>query len=112
MSHVRRRVARSTGGGVKTTTFAVLLTTIVHTLRERSIVTLIDREIPLEIIRKSLTIVILSIMWIILGVVALCALEPFKTEQIAFEVVSAFGTVGFRRVSPRNCPVSANCSSY
>ncbi len=97
----------STGGGVKTTTFAVIISTIVHTIRERPVVTLIDREIPLEIIRKSLTIMILALTWILAVTTVMGAIEPFKAEQIAFEVVSAFGTVGLSTgITAQLSPVS------
>lgn len=97
----------STGGGIKTTTFSVVASTVLHTLRERPVVTVIDREVPLEIIRKAMTIFILALTWILFSTIIISYFESFSAERIAFEVVSAFGTVGLSTgITPQLSTVS------
>jgi trk system potassium uptake protein TrkH len=85
----------STGGGIKTTTFAVLAATVGSGLKRRANVELYWRTIPAEVVQKALSVLVVSIA-IVLTFGAL--LLYFEREQrfggILFETVSAFGTVG------------------
>jgi trk system potassium uptake protein TrkH len=84
----------STGGGIKTTTLAVLLAALRSTVKPQEPVRLFDREIPEDVVFRSLAIVVISVLLVACGLFALllCESQPFLT--LAFEVVSAFGTVG------------------
>ena len=85
----------STGGGIKTTSFAVILMNTLNVLKDRKVVNLFKREISFDSIRKSLVVFILSLNLILLQSVLIVFLEPqFGLERVIFEVVSAFGTVG------------------
>lgn len=85
----------STAGGVKTTTLAILLYSIIATLRSAKVVTIYDREIPSHIIVKVTAITFLSILIICFSTFLLLFLEPnFSFMALFFEVVSAAGTVG------------------
>jgi trk system potassium uptake protein TrkH len=85
----------STGGGIKTTTFAILSQTIIATLRGQKNVVMIDRTIPPELVIRTIALTFISI--IIQGG-ALLVMMAIEKEQsffpILFEVVSASGTVG------------------
>ena len=93
----------SCGGGVKTTTFAVLAMFIWTRLRRRSRVNVFKKSIPQETVSKSLSLMILSIS-LILAIFFLLLLAHEGTPSSAearstfveylFEVISAFGTVG------------------
>ncbi|MBL7157675.1 MAG: Trk family potassium uptake protein [Candidatus Omnitrophica bacterium] len=91
----------STGGGIKTCTFGVLLATAFSMLKNRDRVSLFKKTIPKEVVRKALVVVFLALGWIFIAVVLLTFAEHNKAAfldnfflRILFEVVSAFGTVG------------------
>jgi trk system potassium uptake protein TrkH len=83
-----------TGGGIKTTTFALLLATIRATLKGYRDTIIFNRRIPPETVRRAFTISFLAIAIIAIAVFALDKIENFSLLAIAFEVISAFGTVG------------------
>lgn len=84
----------STGGGIKTTTIVILALTIYNTLRGRSHVRMFGREIPIDLIRKSLVLFFLSISWLAILILLIGSIESFTFSRVLFECVSAFGTVG------------------
>ncbi|HET7560165.1 MAG TPA: potassium transporter TrkG, partial [Limnochordia bacterium] len=85
----------STGGGVKTTTFAALLLSMASTLSGKRDVTLFGRRMPVEAIRRATAISLLAGMWIAGALILLTLAEPaIDFIKLFFEVVSAFGTVG------------------
>jgi len=87
----------STASGIKLTTFVVLLAATRSFLRGNLAVTLGRRSLPVDTVTKALAISTIGMMIIFIGVFALSALERAPLLDIAFEVVSAFGTVGLSR---------------
>ena len=83
-----------TGGGIKTTTFALICSTIWATLRNQKNTTLFERKIPAETVRSAFAIFFLSIGVIAFSIFLLNGTETFPLTQISFEVFSAFGSVG------------------
>ncbi len=94
----------STGGGIKTSTFFVLIQAIKGLVRNRHIESF-KRSIPFDIIIKSFIILVLSLTLVIVGTFILCVLEPqYSLIQNLFEVTSAFGTVGLSTgITPKLC---------
>lgn len=91
----------STGGGIKTCTFGVLLATAFSMIKNRDRVSVFKKTIPKEVVRKSLVIVFLAFLWIFVAVFLLTLTECRNAAlfdnfflRILFEVTSAFGTVG------------------
>lgn len=84
----------STGGGIKTTTAAVLLGAIRATARRGEPTTLFQREVPSEIVYRSLAIVVISVAVITSGLFLLLLFESQPFLDLLFESVSAFCTVG------------------
>jgi trk system potassium uptake protein TrkH len=84
----------STAGGIKTTTAAVLLAAIRSAIRGGAPATLFDREVPRDVVLRSLAIAIISVGVVALGLFALLLFEPRPFLELLFETVSAFGTVG------------------
>ena len=85
----------STGGGVKTTTFAVLLQSVTATLKGKQDVEFFERTIPAQTVVKSIAIFIISLIVVSVGMLVLVRVEPDKSFlSLLFEVVSGFGTVG------------------
>jgi trk system potassium uptake protein TrkH len=85
----------STGGGIKTTTFAVLLQSVTATLKGKYDVEFFERKVSSAIVVKSISIFIISLLVVSGGILIMMRLEPDKNFlALFFEVVSAFGTVG------------------
>lgn len=85
----------STGGGIKTTTFAVTLLSTWHLLRGKAEIVVFNRRIRQEAINKSFIITVIALMWVTGGTLCMAYLEedmPFI--NLLFEMVSAFATVG------------------
>ena len=84
----------STGGGIKTSTFFVILNSIKCTATNQHC-TAFKRKIPDKVVFKAFIITILSGMVVCVSTFTMCLLEPQCTFiQLLFECVSAFGTVG------------------
>jgi trk system potassium uptake protein len=85
----------STGGGIKTTTFALAFRSVWNNLRGRDHLRLGNREISPSTITRVLSIISLSILIIAAGFFCLLLSEPGKNPvHLLFECVSAFSTVG------------------
>jgi len=84
----------STGGGVKTTTVMVLMSAMRTAVKGRGEITLYEREVPREIVLRSLAIVGASLAIVGVALFLLLLFEPQPFLSLFFEVVSAFGTVG------------------
>ncbi|MEW6456905.1 MAG: TrkH family potassium uptake protein [Acidobacteriota bacterium] len=88
----------STGGGIKTTTFAVLVGYLRARLRNRLSIRFFNRNIPLDHSQKALTIFLIAL--IVVGIscfLMLISQKNLRFEDVTFEVFSAFGTVGLSR---------------
>ena len=83
-----------TGGGVKTTTTAVLLSTIPALAQGRHRAVLGRRTIPLETVYRSAAIVVTAAGVTGATALALLATQNGTFSSLVFEAVSAVGTVG------------------
>lgn len=84
----------STGGGIKTTTFAILIFYVIGILRKKEYIEMFNRRIDWEIMNKALAIIMISLAYISFVTVTILALENFPLEKVLYEVISAFATVG------------------
>ncbi|MGL5947755.1 MAG: TrkH family potassium uptake protein [Aeromonas sp.] len=84
----------STGGGIKVTTFAVVLLATRSFLTKRPAVSAFGRAIPPPVVTKALAIIIVSSMVLMLATFGLLLTESLPFDQLLFEAVSAFATVG------------------
>jgi trk system potassium uptake protein TrkH len=88
-----------TGGGIKTTTAALVLMNVFSFLRGHKDVNTMKRRVASETLRKSMIIFILSLLLVAAASLAVTGIEQnrgglFTPQNIFFEVMSAFGTVG------------------
>jgi len=83
-----------TAGGVKVTTFALLLFVIFSEVRGDSHTTAFGRRIPREAQRQALTIALLAVAVVVGATGLLLLLSDFTFDQVLYEVISAFATVG------------------
>jgi trk system potassium uptake protein TrkH len=93
----------STAGGIKVTTAAAVLATVVHRLRGRNEVRLLGRAIGVATLQRSVVLAFLAALLVGVSLLGLELCEtPGRTDveargllfELAFETVSAFGTVG------------------
>ena len=84
----------STGGGIKTSTFFLLLQAL-FTAATNKPCCAFKRKLPAEVVHKAFVIAMLAAGLVCSSTFLLCVLEP-QTEfmKLLFETVSAFGTVG------------------
>ena len=85
----------STGGGIKLTTFSILLATIVSTVRGRTHTEAFGRRVPEVVVYRALSVALLSVA-LVFGATLLLEITTGGGDvlRLAFETVSAFGTVG------------------
>lgn len=87
----------STAGGLKTTTFGVLLLSTISIFKQEDEVTIFNKHIEPKIIRKALAIIMVYLGLIFIVIFILSLSENFKVIDISYEVSSAFATVGASR---------------
>lgn len=83
-----------TAGGVKTSTFGVVLATINALFRGKSRVELFRRRVPDRVVNESLVVVASALFIVAAATFLLLVSEKAALSDTLFEVVSAFGTVG------------------
>jgi trk system potassium uptake protein TrkH len=85
----------STGGGIKTSSVGLVFAYLKSRLQGREQVSLFYRTISPKNIEKSFMIIIVSIMIVVIGAILLLSIEDgFRMDELLFETISAFATVG------------------
>ena len=85
----------STGGGIKTTTVAVLFLTVKDFLCGKDEIHIFERSISFDSIKKAIVIFFIAIFIFIVGTLVLSITNPqFSLIECVFEVMSAYATVG------------------
>lgn len=86
---------QSTGGGIKTGTFAIAVLNVLSLAKGKSRIEIFRREISEVSVRRAFAIITLSFVVIGFAILALAASEPDKRfREIAFECFSAYSTTG------------------
>lgn len=83
-----------TAGGIKVTTFALLAFVILAEIRGEPSVHVMGRKLTPSTQRQALTVALLSVGAVMSGTLILLTLTQFRIEQVLFETISAFATVG------------------
>ncbi len=84
----------STGGGIKTSTCAIIVSTIWSLIRGKKEVELFSRGVPMETIMRALMLFFIAATIVFSATMYLCMAENMSAVKVAFEVVSALATVG------------------
>lgn len=87
----------STAGGIKVTSFLVLLIATVAFFRRAKAVHAFGRSLGLEDLLRVMALVTLALLLNLLGLFAMALTQSADFLDLAFEVTSAFGTVGLSR---------------
>lgn len=83
-----------TAGGVKVGTVAILLMLVIAEVRGRSDSEGFGRRVSASAQRQAITVLVLGSGMIVAGTLFILRGTDFPTDQVIFEVISAFGTVG------------------
>ena len=86
-----------TAGGVKTVTIAVLAVSAMATIQNKHEVTLFDRHISKQAVKKSVAVIAMSFGIMFISTLLLSAVSSADTLDILYETVSATATVGLTR---------------
>ena len=81
-------------GGVKVGTMAILILMVIAEIRGRPDCEIFGRRIGATAQRQAITVMVLGSAMVVLGTLVILRETDFPTDQVIFEVISAFGTVG------------------
>lgn len=88
----------STAGGVKVTTFFVILMGMIATFRDKRDIEIGKRRIDNSLMRQALAIFVSCLFIVLLATLAICSIEADNAaatfQAVLFETTSAMGTVG------------------
>jgi len=101
-----------TGGGIKTTTFLVILLAVFSYIRGKEQTIILERSISESTIKRALVILSLSIFFITLVNLLLDKIEEKDFLYTFFEVVSAFSTVGLSMGNAEGLSYCADFSPF
>lgn len=89
----------STGGGIKTTTFFMVLLSVIVMIRRRRDYNVFQRRLSEQAVKRALAVFSLALGLVLINTLLICMVETMTggdelLDQVLYEVVSAFGTVG------------------
>lgn len=86
-----------TAGGIKTTTFALLVIVAYSEIKQRGDIEIFQRRINSKLVRRAITIIMLGLAWVAVVTILILTVTNFDFVDVIYEVTSAFGTVGLSR---------------
>ncbi|WP_429842997.1 TrkH family potassium uptake protein [Brevibacillus sp. FIR094] len=97
----------STGGGIKTTTFATLIGAVIAQIKGKEDVIFFRQRILPHMVYKSLTLTMIALFIVLVMTMVLSITETTaRFEMILFEVTSAFATTGLSMgLTPHLTPI-------
>jgi trk/ktr system potassium uptake protein len=96
-----------TTGGIRVTTFAVLVLMVTAEARGLSTVNAFRRRIPQGAQRQALTVTLIGLGAVVAATLAITAQSGFPLSRTLFEAFSAFGTVGLTTGITGQLPLSS-----
>jgi len=93
----------STGGGIKVTTFALIVLTVRMVARGESSIVVFRRRIDSMMIQRAVTIAFIAMAVAFVDICALTLIQPgYAFLDLYYECVSAVGTVGISAIGSAN----------
>lgn len=83
-----------TAGGVKVGTVAILVLIVIAEIHGHKDTTAFERTIKVSTQRKTITVLAIAGMLVTFASLVILSTTDLPTDQVIFEVISAFGTVG------------------
>ncbi|PNG09793.1 ATPase [Stutzerimonas stutzeri] len=96
-----------TAGGVKVGTVAILALLVIAEIRGRTDSEAFGRRVGSSAQRQAITVLVLGSAMVVLGTLVILRETDFPTDQVIFEVISAFGTVGLSTGITADLPESS-----
>ena len=84
----------STAGGMKTTTFAILIISTIAIFKKENEPHFFNRRIEVQVVKNAITIFMLYLNLFLIASFIICKIENVSLLTTYFEVASAIGTVG------------------
>jgi trk system potassium uptake protein TrkH len=84
----------SSGGGITTGTFVVLLLAVINYARGLDKIRVLKHTLPGALLMRALVVFVISLTLVILATWLILLTNPFNLHQVLFEVVSAYSTTG------------------
>lgn len=84
----------STAGGLKITTFAIIIISVYCLFKQRSEIEIFGRTIPFKNLNKALVSLVIGFTLIITGTMIILSNSDFDFLTVLYEVTSAYATVG------------------
>lgn len=84
----------STAGGIKTTTFVILLIGAWSTAKQSTDISLFKRRLESDTLKKASSIAVIYLSAAFIAIMLISSTQNFTLKEIMFEVFSALGTVG------------------
>lgn len=84
----------SAAGGIKISTFMVMVLALIAYIRGRDDVDVFHRRLEPAIVRRSFCSTLYYFLIVIAGVFVICLVQPLALRDVLFEALSAVGTVG------------------
>ncbi len=96
-----------TAGGIKVTTFAVLLFILIAEIRGDGVVNVFGKRLSRAVHRQAISVVLLAVAVVVGATVAIMLMTSLPLGPVLFESVSAFATVGLSTGITADLPVGA-----
>lgn len=84
----------STAGGIKVTTFIIILFGVYAAFKNSSEVQIGKKRMPIYLLIQAIAILATYLFAVTVATIIILAIEPYSLSKVVFEVVSALGTVG------------------
>lgn len=84
----------STAGGLKTTTFALIIISVYCLFKQKSEIEIFGRTVPFKNLNKALVSLVIGFTLVITGTMIILSYSDFDFLTVLYEVTSAYATVG------------------
>lgn len=97
----------STAGGIKVSTFAILVLAVVAEARGDNDIEAFGRRIPPSLVRVAISVTLIGMLMVSVSVILLLSLTDYTLDTVLFESISAFATVGLSTGITPTLPAAA-----
>ena len=84
----------STAGGIKTTTFVVIILSFISSINHTEDLNIFNRRLEPSIEKRAYSVITTYLIGSTLAVLLICMIQPLPLKEVFFEVLSALSTVG------------------
>lgn len=96
-----------TAGGIKVTTFGVLLFILIAEMRGDGVVNIFGKRLSRAVHRQAIAVVLASVALVVVSTIAIMLISGLDLDRVLFEAISAFGTVGLSTGITASLPAPA-----